>query len=104
MKQPPGMFRKQKDNIMNWISWVLPVLIALPLVGGVIAGKLTSDRARFTLVTVLAALIAGKRNTNAESIDQHPNHCDRKCQKQSGIVAYSLSLQWAFYLYGCGAR
>ncbi len=52
------MFRKQKDNIMNWISWVLPVLIALPLVGGVIAGKLTSDRARFTLVTVLAALIA----------------------------------------------
>ena len=43
---------------MNWISWVLPVLIALPLIGGVVAGILTSDRVRYTLVTVLAVLIA----------------------------------------------
>ena len=43
---------------MNWISWVLPVLIALPLIGGVLAGILTSDRVRYTLVTVLAVLIA----------------------------------------------
>ena len=43
---------------MNWISWVLPVLIALPLIGGVLAGIITSDRVRFTLVTVLAVLIA----------------------------------------------
>ncbi len=43
---------------MNWISWVLPVLIALPLVGGVLAGIITSDRVRYTLVTLLAVLIA----------------------------------------------
>ena len=43
---------------MNWISWVLPVLIALPLVGGVLAGIITSDRVRYTLVTALAVLIA----------------------------------------------
>ena len=43
---------------MNWISWVLPVLIALPLIGGVLAGIITSDRVRYTLVTLLAVLIA----------------------------------------------
>ena len=43
---------------MNWISWVLPVLIVLPLVGGVLAGIITSDRVRYTLVTALAVLIA----------------------------------------------
>ena len=47
---------------MNWIHWVLPillpVLIALPIAGGALAGIITSDRVRNTLVTVLAVLIA----------------------------------------------
>ena len=42
---------------MDWISWLLPVLIALPLVGGVLAGIISSDRFRYTLVTSLAVLI-----------------------------------------------
>ena len=52
------LLQQTQDNIMNWISWVLPVLIALPLIGGVLAGILTSDRVRYTLVTLLAVLIA----------------------------------------------
>jgi len=47
---------------MNWIHWVLPfllpLLIALPIAGGALAGIITSDRVRNVLVTVLAVLIA----------------------------------------------
>ena len=43
---------------MNWITWVLPILIALPLIGGVLAGTITNDRTRNLLVTLLALLIA----------------------------------------------
>ena len=43
---------------MDWIKWVLPVLIALPLAGGILAGIISSDRARNALVTLLAVLIA----------------------------------------------
>lgn len=43
---------------MNLISWALPVLIALPLVGAVLAGIISSDRVRNALVVVLAILIA----------------------------------------------
>ena len=47
---------------MNWTHWLLPlllpVLIALPIAGGALAGIISSDRVRNTLVTVLAALIA----------------------------------------------
>ncbi|MBE6380388.1 MAG: NADH-quinone oxidoreductase subunit L [Lentisphaerae bacterium] len=43
---------------MELIKWVLPVLIALPLAGGVLAGIITNDRVRNALVTLLAVLIA----------------------------------------------
>ena len=47
---------------MNWIHWLLPillpVLIALPIAGGALAGIITTDKVRNTLVTVLAMLIA----------------------------------------------
>ncbi len=43
---------------MDLISWMLPLLIALPLVGGVLAGVISSDRWRNCLVTALAILIA----------------------------------------------
>ncbi|MBE6366641.1 MAG: hypothetical protein E7052_01865 [Lentisphaerae bacterium] len=55
---PENTPTNQKEKIMEWINWLLPVLIALPLVGGIMAGIISSDRVRYTLVTVLAVLIA----------------------------------------------
>ena len=47
---------------MSWIQdvlpWLLPLLIALPIAGGVLAGVISNDRTRNMLVVVLAILIA----------------------------------------------
>ena len=42
---------------MNWMSWILPALILLPLAGGVLAGVIPGERTRNTLVSCLALLI-----------------------------------------------
>ena len=43
---------------MDWIKWLVPALILLPLAGGALAGVITGDRVRNTLVNFLALLIA----------------------------------------------
>ena len=69
---------------MDWISWVLPVLIALPLVGGVLAGIISSDRVRYTLVTLLAVLIA------AGGIGVEPLHTGRNLLRNFSGEAQEL--------------
>ncbi len=43
---------------MNWISWLVPALILLPLAGGLLAGVITNDRLRNVLVSLLALPVA----------------------------------------------
>ena len=43
---------------MNWINWLVPALILLPLAGGILAGVITNDRIRNILVAVLALPLA----------------------------------------------
>ena len=43
---------------MNWISWIVPALILLPLAGGVLAALITNDRVRNILVALLALPLA----------------------------------------------
>ena len=43
---------------MNWITWLVPALILLPLAGGVLAGIIPNDRVRNALVLLLALPIA----------------------------------------------
>ena len=43
---------------MNWISWLVPALILLPLAGGLLAGVIINDRLRNVLVSLLALPVA----------------------------------------------
>ena len=60
---------------MNLISWALPVLIALPLAGAVLAGIISSDRVRNALVVVLTE--EGREFTTAE-FSAYLGRADRK--------------------------